>query len=201
MVNIVGLTGGIACGKSTVVDVLREHNFAIIDCDKIAREIAKNEKVLQELLHSFGPSIIAEDGSLLRKELGRIIFQDESKRRILGSIMGKRIGYAISRSLLYHFTVGTLCVIIDAPTLYETKSLLNIVGDVVLVSTNEHIQLERLMRRDESTKEDALARIRAQMPLKVKEKHPRTSIILVCFLPLFSVSLLMLISFIYSILC
>eukprot|EP00466_Bigelowiella_natans_P003365 jgi/Bigna1/90531/estExt_fgenesh1_pg.C_720088 len=147
--RVLGLTGGISCGKSTVVKVIERSGVPVIDCDKIARQIVQpGSSGLNAIVKEFGKDVLQADGSLDRKGLGKIIFNDKEQRRKLNKI--------------------TIPVVIDAPTLYETKSLLPVCHSVIVVATTEEKQLEWLMARDKSAEKDAKARISAQMPVSSK---------------------------------
>jgi len=167
--RVLGLTGGISCGKSTVVKVIERSGVPVIDCDKIARQIVQpGSSGLKAIVKEFGKDVLQADGSLDRKGLGKIIFNDKEQRRKLNKITIPRITQTIIWSLFSHFIVGTPLVVIDAPTLYETKSLLPVCHSVIVVATTEEKQLEWLMARDKSGEKDAQARITAQMPLSSK---------------------------------
>ncbi|GAB5367337.1 hypothetical protein AAMO2058_001221700 [Amorphochlora amoebiformis] len=169
--RIVGLTGGIACGKSTVVKAIERCGVPVIDCDKIARQVVTpGSPGLRDIVKHFGNDVLRDDGTLDRKGLGQIIFNDSDKRKVLNKITIPRISRTIMWTVLTHFLIGTPLVVIDAPTLYETKSLLPLCHSVVVVATTEDKQLEWLMRRDGSSEQDARSRINSQMPIKEKAK-------------------------------
>mmetsp|Transcript_19472 Transcript_19472/g.31729 ORF Transcript_19472/g.31729 Transcript_19472/m.31729 type:complete len:137 (+) Transcript_19472:71-481(+) len=116
--RVLGLTGGISCGKSTVVKVIERSGVPVIDCDKIARQIVQpGSSGLNAIVKEFGKDVLQADGSLDRKGLGKIIFNDKEQRRKLNKITIPRITQTIIWSLFSHFIVGTPLVVIDAPTL------------------------------------------------------------------------------------
>ena len=166
---IVGLTGGIACGKSAVTARLQREGVAVLDCDVIAREaVEPGQPALRAIEREFGRDVVRPDGTLDRKRLGAVVFGDDGKRKRLQSITGPAILRRLAWSLLRHAVRGTRVVVVDAPTLYETKYLLWVCAKVVVVATAPELQLQRLMARDGSSAEEAMARINAQMPLAEK---------------------------------
>lgn len=174
-----GLTGGIACGKSTLSTELRQAQIPVIDCDLIARQVVELGKpALARIEHEFGPGVLAENGSLDRKALGAEIFGDAAKRKVLGTIMGPAIQREILLQVLREFMRGSSWVVIDAPTLFETKALLPFCSDVIVVACDSQLQLKRLMERDGSTQAEALQRIEAQLSLQQKIDHARTTVVL-----------------------
>jgi dephospho-CoA kinase len=167
---ILGLTGGIACGKSFVSNALLAANIPVIDCDAIAKSVLeKGTPGLNMVIKTFGKDILNQDGSLNRTELGKLVFADTEKRKKLTAITGPLIFRIILWELGKHFFFATPIVVIDAPTLFETKYLVPICFKVIVVTTTPELQLERLRKRDNSTEADALNRIKAQIPLAEKE--------------------------------
>ena len=174
--RIVGLTGGIACGKSTVTAQLLLHNVPVVDCDLIARQIVlPGTPTLLSIQKTFGPKVLHKDGSLNRLALGQIIFNDPNQNRTLGKLMSGAIQKQIAWQVARAFLLGSQLVVIDAPTLYETKSLVKLCGEIVVVAVDEKIQLERLMARDNSTEKEALSRVTSQLSIQTKIEHPSTT--------------------------
>lgn len=166
---IIGLTGSIASGKSTVAKMLEEMNFPIVDADQVARVVVKPGKpALQEIIEQFGEEILLEDGSLNRQKLGDIIFHNPSKRAILNNIMHPAIRKEMLSQRDYWIEQGAEVVIMDIPLLFESK-LQHFVEKILVVSVLEDTQLTRLMERNQLSEEDAKARISSQLPLSVKE--------------------------------
>ena len=166
--KLVGLTGGIACGKSTVSDWLQRHDVPVVDLDKIVRQLqAPRTAVVYELGRHFAGVVTAE-GCLDRAKLGGLIFSDASQRQLLNRVMLKHILRAMCLELLWHFCRGTAVVVLDAPLLFETKGLARICAMYVVVGTSSEKQLERLVKRDGCTEAAALEKIHAQMPLASK---------------------------------
>ena len=167
--KIYGLTGGIACGKSAISNRFRARGVKVVDADLIAKLVVEpGSWGLSRVIGAFGEGILKPDGSLDRKKLGRIIFSDEQKRWKLGGALGLPIASEIIRQLVIHWLTGELCVVLDAPTLYETKSFVRFCSRVIVVSVSEKTQLKRLMKRDRTSKKDAKMRIDAQMPIAKK---------------------------------
>jgi len=169
-VNI-GLTGGIASGKSTVSRLLKERGAIIVDADQISREIVKpGSPVLDKIVEHFGADILHEDGTLNRKKLGSIIFADEQKRLQLNAIMHPKIREVmLERIAQYEKEYPDRLIVADIPLLYESN-LQHMFTEVMVVYVPLDVQIERLMRRDGLTEEQALERIRAQMPLADKRR-------------------------------
>lgn len=198
--KIIGLTGGIASGKSSVSRCLSSERHVssdltkpglpIVDLDLIARDaLMPGTDAFHKVLQTFGNSIVKYGPSsgpdpdvpydqwrIDRKKLGEIVFNDTSARRKLNGIMQRGIALRLAGALLYHFVVGTEVVVVDAPLLFET-GLHKICATVVVVSVDASTQLRRLMARDGAGEADAAARIAAQ-PLSLEEKVARADVVL-----------------------
>jgi len=168
---LVGLTGGIGTGKSTVSNYFRQQNVPLIDADLIAREVVEPGKpAWKRLRASFGDDFFDPiTGALDRKKLGDLIFGSISLRRKLNSIVHPYIRWEITKRLFVLFFTGHQFVILDLPLLFES-GWQRILQYVIVVKCNEENQLQRLMARDSSTENEAKQRIKAQMPLETKEK-------------------------------
>lgn len=165
---IIGLTGGIASGKSTVSTMLKELNIPVIDADEEARlAVEKGEKAYLEIVAYFGEEILLEDGSIDRLKLGSIIFPNEDKRKILNSIVHPAVRENMLRKKEQYLLSGHEFVVLDIPLLFESK-LTHMVEKVIVVYVDEQTQLARLMERNGFSKEEATARIASQLPLKDK---------------------------------
>ncbi len=166
---IVGLTGGIGSGKSTISVMIQELNIPVIDADKIAREVVlPGEAAYAQIVEFFGEDIVEEDRSINRKKLGAIIFNDEEKRLKLNSFVHP----AVRKRMLARkdeLLKVQESVVMDIPLLFESK-LTHMVDRTLLVYVDKKTQLERLMKRDQSSSADALSRIRSQIPLDDKKK-------------------------------
>ena len=170
MAFIIGLTGSIASGKSTVSLMFDDFKIPVIDADKIAREVVEpGEEAYKGIVETFGDTILREDNTLDRKELGSIVFADKDKLETLNGI----IHPAIRRKMIQKRDAlereGHSCIVLDIPLLFESK-LENFVDKIIVVYVDEDTQLKRLMDRDGFTKEEAKQRIESQMPVKEKVK-------------------------------
>ncbi|QXM05733.1 dephospho-CoA kinase [Crassaminicella indica] len=170
--KVIGLTGGIASGKSTASNILKEFKIPVIDADIIAREIVMPGKAaLNEIKAVFGEKVITEDGHLNRKELGKIVFSDEEKLKKLNDITHKRIIKEIINRINIYGKMNTYpVIIIDAPLLIE-QHMEELVDEVWLVTASKAVQLNRLMNRDKISVEDALKRMKTQMSTEEKKKY------------------------------
>jgi dephospho-CoA kinase len=171
MALVIGLTGSIASGKSTVSSMLKELHLPIIDADQIARDVVEpGEDTLKEIVSAFGEDILYPDGTLNRKKLGSIIFSNNEKRKMLNSIVHPAVRKRMLEQKETYLKDGESCVVMDIPLLFESK-LTHMVDKILVVFVDEHVQLERLMERDNSTKEEASERIQSQIPVKEKVKQ------------------------------
>ena len=167
---IIGLTGSIASGKSTVANMLKEMGFPIIDADLVARIVVeKGTATLETIKETFGTEVIHDDGSLNREGLGEIIFSNPSKRKQLNDIMHPAIRTEMLAQKEHLMQQGHPVIIMDIPLLFESR-LQSFVDKILVVTVTEQTQLERLMSRNGFTQEDAKLRIQSQLPLSVKEK-------------------------------
>ncbi|MCK1996660.1 dephospho-CoA kinase [Psychrobacillus psychrodurans] len=167
---IIGLTGSIASGKSTVANMLKEMGFPIIDADLVARIVVeKGTATLEKIKETFGSGVIQEDGSLNREELGEIIFTNPSKRKLLNDIIHPAIRAEMLAQKGHLVQQGHPVIIMDIPLLFESR-LQSFVDKILVVTVTEQTQLERLISRNGFTQEEAKLRIQSQLPLSVKEK-------------------------------
>lgn len=169
--KIIGLTGGIASGKSTVARLLAELGATVINADEVGHEVFKPEtEAWREVIAAFGAEVKAEDGTIDRKKLGKIIFSDPQARERLNRIMHPRILQAIREKLEAYRQRGEKVVVIEAPLLLEAGWSI-LVDEVWVTSASEETILRRLISRSGLSELDALARIRAQMPLEERFKR------------------------------
>lgn len=167
---IIGLTGSIASGKSTVAKMMTELGLPIVDADVVARDVVEpGTETLALIVQNFGADILLEDGNLNRPKLGDIIFHEPAKRKILNDIMHPAIRQEMLRQRDAYIEAGQKHVVMDIPLLFESK-LEHFVERILVVSVSEEVQLRRLMERNQLSKEDALARMHSQLPMSVKEK-------------------------------
>lgn len=167
---IIGLTGSIASGKSTISAMLKDKGYPIIDADLVARLVVEPGTLnLQEIEREFGVSVINEDGTLNRETLGKLIFNDPAKRKKLNDLMHPAIRSEMLRQRDELFNSGQKTLIMDIPLLFESR-LQHFVDKILVVSVTEEMQLQRLMNRNSLSKEEATARIQSQLPISEKEK-------------------------------
>lgn len=170
--KIVGLTGNIASGKTEVAKIFEELGAKIIDADEIAREVVEpGEPAWQEVLDEFGRDILNSDGSINRKKLGEIIFNDDEKREQLNRITHPRIMNKIKETIDTYKKENVKLVVIEAALIVEKRGLLKVIDELIVVSAEEETQIGRIMTRDGLQKEEAISRIVAQMPISEKVKH------------------------------
>ena len=165
---VVGLTGGIAAGKSTVAHSFQRVGVPIVDADKLAREaVAPGSPGLEEIVAVFGPEVLLSDGSLDRKALGARVFGDAGLRARLNAITHPRIAQLGAQQIADHARRGAVYVMYEAALIVE-NNLHRAMHALVVVSVDPVIQLARLVNRDGLSEEAARARIDAQMPLEKK---------------------------------
>lgn len=169
MTKILGLTGGIASGKTTVSNYFKSLDIPVIDGDKTARQLMQTDQMLvKEIEESFGPTVLQVDGLIDRKELGQLVFQSADKRRQLDEIVQPRIRAALLNQLDHLIKQDQALIVLDIPLLYE-KKYDEIVDEVMVVAVDFQTQKDRLMKRNpELTETDALNRIQSQLPLEEK---------------------------------
>ncbi|WP_336046677.1 dephospho-CoA kinase [Solibacillus ferritrahens] len=166
---IIGLTGSIASGKSTVAKMIQSYNLPIVDADQVARQVVEpGSPTLLKIAEVFGQDVISEDGTMDRAKVGSLIFHDESKRQQLNAIIHPAIREEMIRQRDEFISYGEKNVFMDIPLLFESK-LEHFVEKIIVVSVTEGVQLERLMERNDLTEEEAKARIGTQIPVKDKE--------------------------------
>ncbi|MGM9924590.1 MAG: dephospho-CoA kinase [Bacillus sp. (in: firmicutes)] len=169
MRKVIGVTGGIASGKSTVSRMIENLGFTVIDADVAARKVVEpGEEALSKIVEAFGEEILKEDGTLDRQKLGAIIFHDKEKRLKLNGIVHPAVRSYMDEQREAAFANGEEVVFMDIPLLFESK-LTKTVDLSLLVFVNEDIQLQRLMERNGLSQEEALTRIQSQMPLAEKK--------------------------------
>lgn len=172
VMKVIGLTGNIACGKSSVSSMLRELGAYVIDADTVAREIVKKgEPAWLMIGEHFGEEYIGHDGEIDRRKLGELVFSDSQALEELNEIVHPIIVQKIDEKLQKLKEENAYKVVsIDAALLIETGCH-SIVDQIWLVTLPYEIQLTRLMKRDRLTKEQAIQRINSQMPQDVKMKY------------------------------
>jgi dephospho-CoA kinase len=173
----IGLTGGIATGKSTVARMLVERGAALVDADQIAREIVEpGQPALQAIAERFGPGVLREDGTLNRKKLGEIVFADPAERKALEAITHPIIRARMrERMAALEAERPDRLVVVDVPLLYES-GLESYFERVVVVYVPRDVQKQRLMERDKLSETEAERRLEAQMP--IEEKRRRADVVI-----------------------
>jgi dephospho-CoA kinase len=177
MMIIIGLTGGIATGKSTVARMLAAKGALLIDADEIAREVVEpGEPAWREIVAWLGESVLLADGAIDRERLGRLVFSDAAIRRKLNAIVHPRVGqeFAARTAEIRRRDPGAVLVY-DIPLLIEA-GLQHLVDWILLVYLPPEIQLRRLQLRDNLSREEALARVSSQMALDEKKNFADTVI-------------------------
>lgn len=170
MTKLIGLTGGIATGKSTVSTLLRLSGYPVIDADQVVRQLqAAHSKGLERLTAVFGSGILNVDQTLNRQALGSLVFSDQTKLAKLNMIMQPLIREEIWRQIKNYQKQQIPYVILDAPLLFE-EHYTDECDLVVVVATNHQIQVQRLMKRNGYSQTEAEQRIDSQMSLAKKKQ-------------------------------
>ncbi|MEN6413214.1 MAG: dephospho-CoA kinase [Veillonellales bacterium] len=165
---IVGLTGGIASGKSAVSGMLREFGAYIVDADELARAVVlPKQPAWLEIMARFGPSILLPDGSIDREKLGDIVFNDKTARQHLEDIVHPNIKARVLAEIKTASQQGKQIVVLDVPLLFEV-GWQKLTDEVWVVYVDDSVQLQRLIKRNCLSAEQALARIHSQMQLTEK---------------------------------
>lgn len=171
IMKVIGLTGGIASGKSYVASVLESCGAVIIDADELAREVvAPGEPAYQDIVEAFGKRMVRSDGSLDRAALGRLVFADPAARKILEEITHPHIAKRAAQRIERERVRGTPVLFYMVPLLIEAN-LTSMVDEIWLVFVDRDLQLERLIARDAISREEALRKMSAQMPLDEKTAY------------------------------
>ncbi|XP_075418088.1 dephospho-CoA kinase domain-containing protein [Tenrec ecaudatus] len=171
---LVGLTGGIASGKSSVAQVFQQLGCAVIDADLIAQRVVQpGYPAHRRIVEAFGTEVLLENGHINRVALGELIFNQPDLRQLLNTITHPAIGKEMMKETFKYFLQGYRYVILDIPLLFETQKLLRFMKHTVVVYCDRDTQLKRLMQRNQLKLEDAEARITAQLPLKDKARLAR----------------------------
>lgn len=164
MTYILGLTGGIASGKSTVSAYLAQNGALIIDADLIARQVvAKRSSGLKQIVAKFGEEILTASGELDRKKLGKLVFSNKDLLKNLTDITGPLIRAEILREIEAAKKAQVKLVVLDIPLLFET-GYQTLCDKVMVVTVPSEVQLERVMKRDNLSAAEARKRIANQLP-------------------------------------
>lgn len=168
---IIGLTGGIGSGKSTISDMFIKRSIPVIDADKISREVLIiYPEISLAIKREFGEEVFDKEDNLDRKKLGSIIFSKKILKEKLENIIIPYIKKEIFDKINEYVKNGEKLCIVDAPTLIE-NNLHKYMDEVIVIVVNKEIQLKRVMARDSLSEEEASNRINSQMPLEEKLKY------------------------------
>ncbi|MFZ2464907.1 MAG: dephospho-CoA kinase [Caldibacillus thermoamylovorans] len=168
---VIGITGSIATGKSTVSKMIKELGYTVVDADIVARVVVEpGEEAYQKIVEHFGEEILLANGEIDRKKLGDLVFQNKEKRLLLNSIVHPAVRNKMNEEKELAFRRGEKVVFLDIPLLYESN-LTYMVDKVLVVYVDQPTQLERLMNRNHLTKEEALARITSQLSIEQKRER------------------------------
>ncbi|MBM2658390.1 dephospho-CoA kinase [Staphylococcus pseudoxylosus] len=169
MPKVIGLTGGIASGKSTVSELLTAHGFKVVDADIASRQaVEKGTEGLARVKEVFGDEAIDEDGNMNRSYVGEVVFNQPEKRLILNEIVHPIVRDIMEEEKETYLEQG-YNVIMDIPLLFE-NDLQETVDEVWLVYTSESIQIDRLMERNDLSMEEAKARVYSQISIDKKRR-------------------------------
>jgi dephospho-CoA kinase len=171
---LIGLTGGIATGKSTVSKMLSNKGYKIIDADIISREVVKvGEPAYNDIVNTLGLRILLDDNSINRKKLGRLIFSSPILREAINNIVHPRVFEEI-KTQIEKYCHDNKTIFVDIPLLFECYHRLEendiILDEIWLVYTDKDTQLKRLMERDNISTDEAMSKINAQMNLEEKKR-------------------------------
>ncbi|KAJ1687715.1 hypothetical protein LUZ63_019105 [Rhynchospora breviuscula] len=168
--RIVGLTGGISSGKSTVSNLFKSRGIPVVDADIVARNVVrKGTGGWKKIKKEFGDAILLESGEIDRARLGQIVFSDPEKRQLLNRLLAPHISTGILWEVIKLWLKGCKVIILDIPLLFETKMNLW-THPVIVVWVDPETQIQRLMARDGISEEQARNRIEAQMALDLKRE-------------------------------
>lgn len=181
MTRVVGLTGGIGTGKSTVARLLAGLGACVIDADAIVHELqAPGTPLLARIAEAFGPGILRPDGALDRERLGKLVFSDPAARKRLNDLVHPAVGVEMMRRLEAAKAAGVPLVVLDIPLLLEgrarageaarARTASDLVSEVIVVYAPESAQIERQVARDGATREHAAERVAAQLSIEEKRK-------------------------------
>ncbi len=168
---IIGLTGGIATGKSTVSTMIKKHGIPVIDADIVAREVVEpGKKSYHQIVDHFGLSILKSDGSINREKLGEIVFETKEERNVLNDIVHPAVREEMKIQADTFKQAGHKIIVMDIPLLVESN-LFHMVNHVVLVYVPESVQLKRLRDRNNYSEKEAKQRMNAQLSIEKKREH------------------------------
>ncbi|MET3682616.1 dephospho-CoA kinase [Alkalibacillus flavidus] len=168
---VVGLTGSIATGKSTVSNMLTNWGIPVIDADRISRQVVEvGEPAYQQIVDTFGEEVLHDDKTLNREVLGSIVFKRDDERQKLNQIIHPHIRQTMLDQRDQLKEEGHPIIVMDIPLLFESE-LFDYVDKVLVVYVDPDVQLARLTERDQVSEDQALKRINAQIPITEKKKR------------------------------
>lgn len=167
---ILGLTGNIGCGKTSISSIFKKNNIDIIDADIISREIFEDQCLLEKVFEHFGPSVKNNDQTLNRKALGKIVFNDNNKLLELNNLTHPKIKEKILCKIDEIKKKKKKVAVIDAALLVE-GGYLEIVDKLLVVTCKQEVQIKRIQNRDNCTIDEAIRKIRSQMPQDEKSRY------------------------------
>lgn len=174
--RVIGLTGGIASGKSAVAEIFSAHGIPVIDADQLSREaVLPGTAALALIAESFGSSVIDTDGRLNRETLAKIVFSDAASLKRLESILHPAIK-ALAEQRLADLRVSAAPAAIYMAALLIEAGATDRVDEIWVVYTDSETQLSRIQQRDGASREEAMKRIAAQMPMAEKATYGRVVI-------------------------
>jgi dephospho-CoA kinase len=167
--NIIGLTGGLATGKTTVAEILRSLGHVVVCTDAIAHDVIKpGQPALKKIVAEFGSTIL-DNGTLDRKKMADLVFPKPLKRKKLEAIIHPYVRKEVKKIIAVFKKQGLKTLFIDVPLLFETD-FYTLCDQTICVTAPQYLQIERARKYRKMTQKEALARIKSQMPLKKKEK-------------------------------
>lgn len=168
---VAGLTGGICSGKSTVAAMFARLGATVIDADRVAHELQQpGQPLFKAIVSAFGREVVGEDGRIDRRKLGAMVFADPKTRSRLEDILHPAIVEECERRIQQAGTSGAVVCLLDAALLIESGRHARF-DMVILVEASEAVQIDRLMARMGLSRDEALQRIRSQMPREEKRRH------------------------------
>ena len=169
--RVIGLTGGIASGKTTVSNLFKISGVPVIDADLVARQVVEKGTVgLTALVNRFGEAILNTDGTLNRTELGKRMFSEEEIRSEVNDILQPLIRQEITSRMQAYKDQGKTLIVLDVPLLFEMHYE-NLCDDIIVVAVSIEPQIARMEKRNGYTRQEALERIQSQTPLEEKVKR------------------------------
>lgn len=166
--KIIRLTGGIGSGKSVVASFFSEFGAKVIDADRIAHELLRpGSEVWKAIVEHFGNSVLNEDGTINRKRLGNIVFNNPEELQFLNKIMHPAISKRIEELINFYKSTGAPYIVIDAPLVLEAGKGTSD-NPIVVVICDDELRIQRVMKRDSMSRDEVVRRIQSQMPQEKK---------------------------------